>query len=137
MPKSVVSRRKLFREFSKLNKKYVGHNHLKNLRTVTNRFCVNKDIFEKELMFMLWAYDLEFWTLDYASENYEYSKSKLADRVVYPLMKSGYIYKHFDKLSPKSEELDFFRDEDKFSYKVRYALTQKARMLVQSFYNQL
>lgn len=86
---------------------------------------------------MLWAYDLEFWTLDYASENYEYSKSKLADRVVYPLMKSGYIYKHFDKLSPKSEELDFFRDEDKFSYKVRYALTQKARMLVQSFYNQL
>lgn len=137
MPRSKVSRKKLFREFSKMNKRYVGHNHLKNLRSVTNKFCLDKDIYEKELHFMLWAYDLEFFTIDYAAEGYEYSRSKLADRIIYPMLKNGLLYKHFDKLSPRSEELDFFREEDKFSYKVRYALTQKSRLMVQSFYNQL
>lgn len=137
MPRSRVARKTMFRDFSKLNKRYVGENYLKNLRNTTRKFCLDRDIFERELHFMLWAYDLEFFTLKYASEEYDYVEKKLAERIVYPLMNSGYIYKHFDKLSPKSAELDFFRDEDKFNYRVRYALTQKARLAVQSFYGSL
>ena len=101
-------------------------------------FCKKKDIFEKELLFMLWAYDLEFWTLKYASEDYNYSKKKLAERIVYELVKQDYVYKHFDKLTPSdSLEDHLFREETKFNYRVRYALTQKARLLVQSFYREL
>lgn len=87
---------------------------------------------------MLWAYDLEFWTLDYAAESYGYSKKKIGERIVYPLMAEGLVYKHFDKLTPSdSYEDHLFRDETKFNYRVRYALTQKARLLVQRFYSKM
>jgi len=50
----------------------------------------------------------------------------------------GYIYKHFDKLTPSKEMDDhMFHEETKFNYRVRYALTQKGRLLVQRFYNSL
>ena len=87
---------------------------------------------------MLWAYDLEFFTLDYASEQYDYSKPKLGVKIIYPLMKEGYIYKHFDKMTPSQTADDhLFREETKYNYRVRYALTQKARLMVQRFYNSL
>jgi hypothetical protein len=135
MPKSVVSKKKLFREFSRLNQRYVKNNYLKDLRKSINDFCRDKDIFEKELMFLLWAYDLEFWTLKYAAKEYDYSEKKLGERIVYELVNQGYIYKHFDKMTPSDKLEDhLFRDETKYNYRVRYAITQKARLLVQAFY---
>jgi len=87
---------------------------------------------------MLWAYDLEFFTIKYASEKYDYSHNHIAERIIYPLAKEGYIYKHFDKLTPSQTMEDhLFREETKMNYRVRYALTQKARLLVQAFYREL
>ena len=84
---------------------------------------------------MLWAYDLEFWTLSYASQDYVYNKKKLGERIVYELVNNGYVYKHFDKLTPSDTLEDhLFREETKYNYRVRYALTQKARLLVQTYY---
>ena len=138
MPKSVVSKKKLFREFSRLNQRYVKSNYLKALRVTTKSFCKRRDIFERELMFLLWAYDMEFWTLRYASEDFEYSEKKLAERIVYQLVKEGYIYKHFDKMTPSTTMEDhLFREETKYNYRVRYGITQKARLLVQAFYKDL
>ena len=138
MPKSRVSKKKLFRESSRLNQRYVKRNYLKNLRRVLLSTQESQDVSQKELMFMLWAYDLEFWTLDYAAKEYGVSKKKLSERTVYPLVKEGYIYKHFDRLTPSDTYEDhLFRDETKYNYRVRYALTQKARLLVQSFYREL
>tara|TARA_R100001015_G_C4632282_1_gene195635 strand:+ start:2357 stop:2779 length:423 start_codon:yes stop_codon:yes gene_type:complete len=128
-------RGKMFREFSKLNQRYVKNNHLKYLRKSVNEFCIKNDIFEKELMFMIWAYDLEFWTLSYAAKDYGYSPKKIGERIVYELVKAGYIYKYFDKMTPSNTMEDhLFREETKYNYRVRYALTQKARLLVQRFY---
>lgn len=138
MPKSNVSKKKLFRDFSYLNQRYVKKNYLKRYKTVINNFCIKHDIFEKELRFLLWGYDLEFWTLKFAAEDFEYSKAKIGERLVYPLAKEGYIYKHFDKLTPSQTFEDhLFRDELKMNYRVRYALTQKARLLTQRFYREL
>ena len=129
---------KMFREFSKLNQRYVKNNHLKYLRKSVNDFCLKNDIFEKELMFMLWAYDLEFWTLSYAAKDYGYSPKKIGERIVYELVNGGYVYKYFDKLTPSDTYEDhLFRDETKFNYRVRYALSQKGRMLVGRFYKEL
>ena len=62
----------------------------------------------------------------------------LANRVIYPLVKKDLLYKHFDKLTPSSEMDDhLFREETKYNYRVRYALTQKGRLLVQRFYHNL
>lgn len=138
MPKSLVDKRKLFRDFSPLNQRYVKRNYLKNIRVATSNFCSDHDIFERELNFLLWAYDLEFFTLRYAADKYEYSEKKLAERIVYPLVKEGYVYKHFDRLTPSDTlESHLFREETKYNYRVRYAITQKARLLVQAFYRYL
>jgi len=138
MPKSLVDKKKLFRDFSPLNQRYVKRNYLKNIRVATSNFCSDHDMFERELNFLLWAYDLEFFTLRYAADKYEYSEKKLAERIVYPLVKEGYIYKHFDRLTPSDTlESHLFREETKYNYRVRYAITQKARLLVQAFYREL
>ena len=138
MPKSLVSKKKLFRDFSPLNQRYIKKNYLKNLRTSSIEFCKETDIFERELNFMLWCYDLEFFTIQYASDKYDYSYKKLAQRLVYPLVNEGYLYKHFDKLTPsQSMEDHLFREETKMNYRVRYALSQRGRLLVQAFYRKL
>lgn len=129
------SKKKMFREFSVLDQRYIKKNQLKHLKNSVSDFCEKKDIFTKELNFMLWAYDLEFFTIDYASKDYKYKRDKLADRIIYPMMREGYIYKHFDKLTPSQTLEDhLFRDETKFNYRVRYALTKKSRMIVNAFY---
>lgn len=138
MPRSRVAKRKLFREFSLLHERYVNFNYLKRLRKRRIECCEANDISQKFLEFMLWAYDLEFFTLNFAVEDYGVSKRHIGERWVYPLMNMGYIYKHFDKLTPSKEMDDhMFREETKFNYRVRYALSQKGRLLVQRFYNSL
>jgi len=132
---STSSKKKMFREFSVLDQRYTKKNYLKNLRNSFSEFCKKKDVFPKEMNFMLWAYDLEFFTIKYAASNYRMDKKRIGDHVIYPLMKEGYVYKHFDKLTPSQTLEDhLFRDETKYNYRVRYALTKKARMLVQAFY---
>lgn len=139
MPKSTVKKSRMFRDMSRLPDKYVGKNYLKNLRTSTNNFLEkNPDLSKGYLYFLLFVYDLEFFTISWAAENYEMSKRNVAERMVYPLVNMGYLYKHFDKLSPSQTLEDhLFREETKFNYRVRYAMSQKGRMAVQRFYNML
>jgi hypothetical protein len=128
----------LFRDFCVRPQRYIKNNHLKRLRTVLLEFQETYDLFEKELMFLLWAYDLEFFTLDFAAKDYGYRKKKLGDRIIYPLVKEGYLHKYFDKLTPSQTFEDhLFRDETKMNYRVRYALTQKARMMITKLYKTL
>lgn len=87
---------------------------------------------------MLWAYDLEFFTIKHAAKELELSAAPMAQKTLYPMMNEGYIYKHFDRLTPSDTREDhLFREETKMNYRVRYALTQKARLLVQEFYREL
>ena len=89
MPRSKVPKKRLFREFSLQDKKYIRRNYLKNIKKIKH------------------------------------------------FIKKGYLYKHFDKLTPSNTFEDhLFRDETKFNYRVRYALTQKARLLVQRVYRE-
>lgn len=139
MPKSTVKKSRLFREFSKLPDKYIKNNFLKNLRSATNDFLdSNPDLTKSYLQLMLFVYDLEFFTIDYIAVEYGMNRKNLADRMIYPLVIAGYLYKHFDKLTPSNTLEDhLFRDETKYNYRVRYALSQKGRLAVQRFYNAL
>ena len=121
-----------------MDSRYVNRNYLKYYRSVKLEFCDSKDISSSHLDFLVWTYDLEFFTKDFASEDYDMNKKKLGERVLYPLMNMGFIYKHFDRLTPSQTAEDhLFRDETKMNYRVRYAITQKARLLVQAFYRDL
>tara|TARA_S200002703_G_scaffold159027_1_gene171082 strand:+ start:993 stop:1418 length:426 start_codon:yes stop_codon:yes gene_type:complete len=138
MPKSRVKKKRLFREVSFQHERYVNKNYLKNLRNVKRNFCKEKGVLGGELDFLLWAYDKEFWTKNYASENYDFSIKNIGERMLVPLQKKELVYKHFKRYTPsKTHEDHLFRDETKTNYRVRYGITQKARMLVQSFYNRL
>jgi len=138
MPRSHISSSKKFREFSRLPDRYLGHNGFKNSSLVYRKMRSKYGLARPELDFMLFIYDLEFFTIDYICQAYEQSKKQLPIKVLYPLQRRGYIYKHFDKLTSKKDPADqMFHSETKFNYRVRYALSQKGRLMVQRFYNEL
>ena len=129
-------RKGMFRDFKMRKEELLNNGYLKYIRLVTRDMVGNYDIIESQLNFMLFVYDYEFFTLDHMSSAYFYHKEKLGQRIVYPLMKKEYIYKYYDKLTPNSYE-DAIFDESKMRYRVRYALTQKARLLVQKYYRKI
>jgi len=138
MPKSRVSKVRMFRESSKMKPYFLNKNYLKRLNQTRKQFHASVDLSPSELDFLLWAYDLEFFTIEFASKDYNMNKQNVGSRLIFPLMDSGYIYKHFDKLTSSKMYIDqIFRGETKFNYRVRYAITQKARLAVQRFYSML
>jgi len=134
MPKH--SKKSMFRDFKMKNPDTISRSYLKYIRLVQRDMAGNYDVTESQMNFMIFAYDYEFFTLDRISNDYFTSKAQTAKKIVYPLQTSGYIYKYYDKLSPSGYEEAMFY-ESKFNYRVRYALTQKARLLVQKFYRKL
>ena len=138
MPKSRVPKKRLFRDFALQDKKYILRNYLKRLKEVKRNINKNTDLSFSQVEFLLWGYDLQFFTIDYASKDVGMNKNNTQNRFIYPMVNKGYIYKHFDKLTPSDTYEDhLFRDETKYNYRVRYALTQKARLLVQRVYREL
>ena len=138
MPKSRVPKKRLFRDFALQDKKYILRNYLKRLKEVKRNINKNTDLSFSQVEFLLWGYDLQFFTIDYASKGMGMNKNNTQNRFVYPMVNKGYLYKPFDKLTPSNTYEDhLFRDETKYNYRVRYALTQKARLLVQRVYREL
>ncbi len=139
--KSKRSKTKKMREFGKLRSYEYNRerNYLKKLDKSIKYMRDEHDINYPTLMMMLFCYDLEFWTADYVAEELGRSPRKVREVFVYPGMRNDLVYKHFDKLSPSkmTPEEQLFYEETKMSYRVRYALTQKARLLIQSFYRLL
>jgi hypothetical protein len=138
MPKSRVSRKKLFREFSKIDPKFILRNDLKYITFMYRDAKENHDLNPTELDILLFTYDLEFWTIDHLAEAMMRSKKQIIKRYMHTLKAKGYIYNHFEKLTPSNKEEDmFFREETKYNYRVRYAITQKARLLVSRMYRKI
>jgi|TARA_R100000329_G_scaffold42603_1_gene39608 hypothetical protein len=138
MPRSKVPKKRLFREFSPQDKKYILRNYLKNIKSVKRKVNKEYDISFSMVEFLLWGYDLQFFTIRYAAKGLGMNEHNTANRFIYPLVNKGYLYKHFDKLTPSQTFEDhLFREETKMNYRVRYALTQKARLLVQRIYKEL
>jgi hypothetical protein len=130
------SRKGMFRDFKIRKQETLNKSYLKYLRLAQRDIVASYDVSESELNFLIFAYDYEFFTIDHISSAYFYHKFKFGQRILYPLSKRDYIYKYYDKLSPNSYE-DAVFDESKMRYRVRYALTQKARLLVQRFYRKV
>lgn len=130
------SKKSMFRDFKMRNPESITRSYLKYIRLVQRDIAGNYDVTESQMNFMIFAYDYEFFTLDKISTDYFVSKAQTAKKIIYPLQTAGYIYKYYDKLSPTGYEEAMFH-ENKYQYRVRYALTQKARLLVQKFYRKL
>ncbi len=130
------TRKGMFREFKMRKQEDLGRSYNKYHKLVIRDMVVSTDVTEAMINFLIFVYDYEFFTIDHVSQSYFYSKLKLARRLIYPLQTLGYIYKYYDKLSPNTYE-DAMFDEGKMRYRVRYALTQRGRLLVQKYYRKL
>lgn len=118
-----------------MKKKYLSHNGLKYLYPTLREWEAKYNIKQQHITAMLFIYDLEFFTIDYLCDKLGRNKHSFFRDIISPLRNNGYIYKHFDKLTPSDTAEDhLFRDETKYNYRVRYALTQKGRLLVARFY---
>ena len=141
MPKTRVNPKKKYREFSVIDKKFIKANNLKNIGIALKDIVENYDVSKSEFLFMLQVYDLEFFTIKHASKISGREEMKLRVRTISPLFKKEYLYKHFNRLTgpPPDSEMEtlVFRQENKYSYRVRYALTQKARLLIARFYRKV
>ena len=126
----------MFRDFKYKDPDKIGRAYLKYLRLATRDSTGNYELKESELNFLVFVYDYEFFTIDHVAQNYFYHRLKLAQRIIYPLQNKEYIYKYYDRLAPTTYEAAIFH-ESKWKYKVRYALTQKARLLVQKYYRKI
>ena len=69
MPKSKISKKTLFRDFSLQDKKYILRNYLKNIKTVKRKINKEYDISFSMVEFLLWGYDLQFFTIKYAAKS--------------------------------------------------------------------
>jgi len=127
------NRKSMFRDF--LHRNNVENNYLKYYRKKSIEVSKKYDISVVQLQFICWAYDLEFFTIYHAAEDNEYSYPHVENRIIYPLLKKGLLYKYYDKLSPSAQIDKQMFDENKFNYRVRYALTQKARNAVKLMYD--
>ena len=135
MPKR--SKKLMFRDFAYQDTKDIGKNYLRNLKKCRIAFS-NDDLSFAELEFLIWGYSLQFFTISWAAKQLDMNSNNFANRYIYPLVSKGYVYKHFDRLTPSDTYEDhLFRDETKYNYRVRYAITQKARINVQAFYRKM
>jgi hypothetical protein len=135
MPKSRVAKSRMFREASPMKKKYLSHGGLKNTYLVFRDWEVRHNLSAANIMIMLYVYDLEFFTIRYICGKLDRNEAAFKRDNLRPLQNDGFVYKHFDKLSPSQTREDHvFREENKWNYRVRYALTQKGRNMVARFY---
>lgn len=125
------------REFSYLNDRYVNKNYLKYYKHAVRDIKDRSGLTMNQINVMLFMYDYEFFTLDHIAEALYHHKEKFANSVLYPLQKKGWIMKVFDK--NKISEMHFHEAQmhERTTYKNRYALSQKARLMVQRFYRKL
>lgn len=141
MPKSTVNSKKKYREFSVIDKKYIKDNYLKNIGIALKDITENYDISPSGFLFLLQVYELEFFTIKHAAKIAGRDEFKMRTRTLSPLFKDGYLYKHFNRLTGPAPDADMaelvFREENKYNYRVRYAMTQKGRLLVARFYRKV
>ncbi len=74
MPKSKVPKKRMFRDFSRQDKKYIKRNNLKRLKQMRQKVRSQWEISFSDLEFLLWGYDLQFFTIDYAAQDLEMNK---------------------------------------------------------------
>ena len=77
MPKSTVDRKKLFRSFSKIDKMFIKENYLNNITFLYRDAKHNYNLTRLEVDFIMFIYDLEFWTIKYVAEAMNRSETQM------------------------------------------------------------
>lgn len=134
MRKSNAAKSKQHRDFLMLKERFVGDNYLKYYDIAEKHFTAVTGLNRQKLLFMLFIYDYEFFTVDKIAEDYNRNRQGLYERTIIPLKKEGYMETYYSN-GPTSKEVDQMLG---ISHKsARICLSHKGRHAVQRFYRML
>ena len=89
----------------------------------------------RQIEFLLFVHDLEFFTTEWVASQLNTSYPQTKNKLIGPLVQQEYLYKYFDRLAvPLDDESMWFREEHRWNFRVRYALTQKGKLFLSRFY---
>jgi hypothetical protein len=88
-----------------------------------------------QIEFMLFAYDLEFFTIEWMAKQLVKSYNQTKDWLTVKLKKKGFLYDYFSKddIDIHKDTSMWFREENRWNYRKRYALTQEGRRIVEEW----
>lgn len=83
------------------------------------------------VQFLLFAYDLEFFTIEWVAKQLYKSYNQTKDWLTVKMRKKGLLFDYFSSsdINAHRDSSMWFRDENKWNYRKRYALTQEGRMI--------
>jgi hypothetical protein len=84
--------------------------------------------------FLLFAYDIEFFTIEWMAKQLSKSYNQTKDWLTVKLRKQGLLFDYFssEDVHLHKDASMWFRQENKWNYRKRYALTQEGRMIDKS-----
>ena len=89
----------------------------------------------RQIEALLFMHDLEFFTCQWLGKQLKVSYFQTKDKIIGPLVRDEYLYKYFERGSVGYEdESMWFRSENRFNYRVRYALTQRGKLFISKMY---
>ncbi len=88
-----------------------------------------------QIEFLLFAYDLEFFTIEWMAKQLSKSYNQTKDWLTVKLRKKGFLFDYFSKddIDIHKDTSMWFREENRWNYRKRYALTQEGRRLVEEW----
>jgi len=89
----------------------------------------------RQIEFLLFVHDLEFFTMEWVAQQLSISYPQAKNKIIGPLVLQEYLYKYFDRSAVSlDDESMWFREEHRWNFRVRYALTQKGKLFLSRFY---
>lgn len=126
------------REYRKEDRSKIGKNYLKYLRMAIKDIITNSEMNRRDLELLLFVYDLEFFSAKYVAEQLGYKNSNdFRKDYIEPLQKKGLVIPYIHHGNISDEDRQRFNISMKEKYRTRFAITQKARLIIQRFYNKL
>ena len=83
--------------------------------------------------FLLFAYDLEFFTIEWMGQQLSKSYNQTKDWLTVRMKKRELLFDYFsmEDIDIHKDTSMWFRDENRWNYRKRYSLTQQGRMIVE------
>lgn len=133
-PKRAEKKRALTVSFRK--KTDIEKNYLKHLRHHMDRVCKDRGFAPTHLYFMLYIYDLEFFTIRYVAENFGGGMTEpyVVRELIKPLERAKYITVVMNQGRLNNEESQMFGLGHQLK---KFALSQAGKNFIQRFYREL
>ena len=128
-------KKKVFREFAKKENLEPLSFNMKYAYNAKKYLIKNRGIKTVEIDFLCWGYDLEFFSIQHAVDEFHKHPLDIENKFIYKLMKEGWIRKYINKTELKKDNTYrmFYPKGGALRFRMKYCLTYKAERLVKEY----